>query len=94
MPRSQGRLLVDMCDNPAATSGPSRSKQACRRLPFSSARVMRPMLGMRYRSIWSWQLWAVDGRRCGSACVSQYRSHRATVYAPVAASSAGPSRIA
>ena len=27
----------------------------------------------------------VDGRRCGSASLSQYRSHRATVYAPAAA---------
>jgi hypothetical protein len=39
---------------------------------------------------------AVQGgrRRCGSACASQYRSHRATVHAPAAASSAGPSRMA
>ena len=31
----------------------SRLKQACSRLPVRSARVIRPMLGMRYRSMWS-----------------------------------------
>jgi len=36
----------------------------------------------------------VDGRRCGPASLSQYRSHRATVHAPAAAWPAGLSRMA
>jgi hypothetical protein len=31
----------------------SRLKLACSRLPLRSARVVRPMLGIRYRSMWS-----------------------------------------